>query len=65
MAVTPRSTGHTEETILAFMADAAALLGAVAAWLAAAVGGQHRNDTTGSGRWNILGRRSGLTAPRA
>ncbi|HEY5965132.1 MAG TPA: hypothetical protein VIU42_14040 [Xanthobacteraceae bacterium] len=45
-------------TILAFMAGAAALLGAVAAWFAAAIGGQHRDDTTGSGRWNVLGRRS-------
>jgi hypothetical protein len=45
-------------TILAFMAGAAALLGALAAWFAAAVGGQHRDDTTGSGRWNVLGRRS-------
>jgi hypothetical protein len=45
-------------TILAFMAGAAAMLGAVAAWFAAAIGGQHRDDTTGSGRWNVLGRRS-------
>ena len=44
-------------TILAFMAGAAALLGAAAAWFAAAYGGQHRDDTSGSGRWNILGRR--------
>jgi hypothetical protein len=47
-------------TILAFMAGAAALLGAVAAWFAAAVGGQHRDDTTGTGHWNFLGRRSGI-----
>ena len=45
-------------TILAFMAGAAALLGALAALFAAAVGGQHRDDSTGSGRWNVLGRRS-------
>lgn len=44
--------------ILAFMTGAAALLGAAAAWFAAAVGGQHRDDTTASGRWNVLGRRS-------
>ena len=43
--------------ILAFMAGAAALLGAVAAWLAAAVGGQQRDDTAYTGRWNVLGRR--------
>jgi hypothetical protein len=45
-------------TILAFMAGAAALIGAVAAWFAAAYGGQHRDDTAGSGRWNVLGRRT-------
>lgn len=43
--------------ILAFMAGAAALLGAAAAWFAAANGGQHRDDTTYSGRWNVLGKR--------
>jgi len=43
--------------ILAFMARAAALLGAVAAWFAAAIGGQHRDDTAYTGRWNVLGRR--------
>ena len=43
--------------ILAFMAGAAALLGAAAAWFAAAYGGQHRDDTAASGRWNLLGRR--------
>ena len=44
-------------TILAFMAGAAAMLGAVAAWFAAAIGGQHRDDVKSSGRWNYLGRR--------
>jgi hypothetical protein len=44
--------------ILAFMAGAAALLGAAAAWFAAAIGGQHRDDTAYTGRWNVLGRRS-------
>jgi hypothetical protein len=48
--------------ILAFMTGAAALLGAAAAWFAAAIGGQHRDDTTASGRWNVLGRRS-ITRP--
>ena len=48
---------RSSTTILAFMAGAAALIGAVAAWFAAAYGGQHRDDTSGSGRWNILGRR--------
>jgi hypothetical protein len=43
--------------ILAFMAGSAALLGAVAAWFGAAAGGQHRDDTARSGRWNVLGRR--------
>jgi hypothetical protein len=43
--------------ILAFMAGAAALLGAVAAWFAAAYGGQHRDDIAATGRWNVLGRR--------
>lgn len=43
--------------ILAFMAGAAALLGAAAAWFAAVVGGQHRDDSAGVSRWNILGRR--------
>ena len=50
-------------TILAFMAGAAAMLGAVAAWFAAAFGGQHRDDTNGSGRWNVLGRRSVTQIP--
>ena len=49
-------------TILAFMAGAAALLGAVAAWFAAAIGGQQRDDVSSSGRWNYLGRRS-VTRP--
>jgi hypothetical protein len=43
--------------ILAFMAGAAALLGAAAAWFAAAFGGEHRDDTAYTGRWNVLGRR--------
>lgn len=51
------SRARKSGVILAFMAGAAALIGAVAAWLAAVVGGQHRDDSAGVGRWNILGRR--------
>ena len=47
--------------ITAFMAGAAALLGAVAAWFGAVAGGQHRDDKTASGRWNVLGRRVSAT----
>ena len=43
--------------ITAFMAGAAALAGAVAAWFASVAGAQHRDDTSGTGRWNVLGRR--------
>lgn len=42
--------------ILAFMAGAAALLGAAVAWFAAAAGGQHSDDKA-KGRWHVLGRR--------
>jgi hypothetical protein len=45
--------------ILAFMAGAAALLGAVAAWFAATYGGQHRDDASSSGRRNVFGRARG------
>jgi hypothetical protein len=51
------SRARRSGVILAFMAGAAALLGAVAAWFAAVVGGQHRDDSAGVSRWNILGRR--------
>lgn len=51
------SRARKSGVILAFMAGAAALLGAAAAWFAAVVGGQHRDDSTGVSRWNILGRR--------
>lgn len=51
------SRARTSGVILAFMAGAAALIGAVAAWFAAVVGGQHRDDSAGVSRWNILGRR--------
>jgi hypothetical protein len=43
--------------ILAFMAGAAALLGAVAAWFAACAGGKHRDEGAPSVRWSILGPR--------
>ena len=43
--------------ILAFMAGAAALLGAAAAWFAAGVGGQHRDNNAPSVRWTALGPR--------
>jgi hypothetical protein len=51
------SRARKSGVILAFMAGAAALIGAVAAWLAAVVGGQHRDDSAGVSRWNVLGRR--------
>ena len=43
--------------ILAFMAGAAALLGAAAAWFAAGVGGQHRDNNAPSVQWTVLGPR--------
>ena len=43
--------------ILAFMAGAAALLGAAAAWFAAGVGGRHRDETVPPLRWTVLGPR--------
>lgn len=52
------SRARKSGVILAFMAGAAALIGASAAWLAAVVGGQHRDDSAGVSRWNILGRRA-------
>jgi hypothetical protein len=51
------SRARKSGVILAFMAGAAALIGAAAAWFAAVVGGQHRDDSAGVSRWNILGRR--------
>ena len=50
------SRARRSATILAFMAGASALLGAVAAWFAAGAGGQHRRDATGY-RMSVLGRR--------
>jgi hypothetical protein len=43
--------------ILAFMAGAAALLGAAVAWFAAGVGGKHRDNNAPSLRWTVLGPR--------
>jgi hypothetical protein len=43
--------------ILAFMAGAAALLGAAAAWFAAGVGGRHRDESAPRMRWTVLGPR--------
>jgi hypothetical protein len=43
--------------ILAFMAGAAALLGAAAAWFAACAGGKHRDDKAPLVRWTIFGPR--------
>ena len=44
--------------ILAFMAGAAALLGAAVAWFAACAGGSHRDDTAPSMTWGWNGPRS-------
>jgi hypothetical protein len=48
--------------ILAFMAGAAALVGAAAAWFAAGAGGKHRDHSAPSLRWTVLGPRV-LTRP--
>ncbi len=44
--------------ILAFMAGAAALLGAAVAWLASCAGGRHRDGTAPSMTWGWLGPRT-------
>lgn len=46
--------------LIGFAAGASVLLGAVAAWVAAAAGGLHRDDTREEWRPNILGRRRAL-----
>jgi hypothetical protein len=43
--------------ILAFMAGAAALLGAAASWFAAGVGGKHRDNNAPAVRWTVFGPR--------
>ena len=48
--------------IIAFMAGAAAMLGAAAAWFAAGVGGRHRDQNAPPLRWSVLGPRV-MTAP--
>jgi dienelactone hydrolase len=42
--------------LIGFAAGASVLLGAVAAWLAAAAGGLHRDDARDQWRPNVLGR---------
>jgi hypothetical protein len=44
--------------ILAFMAGAAALLGAAVAWFASCAGGRHRDGTAPSMSWGRLGPRT-------
>jgi hypothetical protein len=53
---------RSSTVILAFMAGAAALLGAVAAWFAAVAGGEERDDR-GPTRWRLFDARR--TSPRA
>jgi hypothetical protein len=43
--------------ILAFMAGAAAILGATAAWFAAVAGGEQRDDRSPAGSWHLFGAR--------
>ena len=43
--------------ILAFMAGAAAILGAAAAWFAAVAGGEQRDGRTPAGSWQLFGTR--------
>ena len=51
------SRARRSTVILAFMAGAAALLGAAAAWFAAGAGGRHRDEAAPSLRWTVLGPR--------
>jgi hypothetical protein len=46
--------GRRSTVILAFMAGAAALLGAAAAWFAAVAGGEQRDERSPTGRWRVL-----------
>src|SRR3954463_15647157 len=43
--------------ILAFMAGAAAILGAAAAWFAAVAGGEQRDERSPAGSWHLFGAR--------
>ena len=51
------SRARKSTVILAFMAGAAALLGAAAAWFAAEIGGRHKDSRAPSVRWTVLGPR--------
>ena len=51
------SRARKSTVILAFMAGAAAMLGAAAAWFAAGVGGRHKDNTAPSVRWGLFGPR--------
>jgi hypothetical protein len=51
------SRARKSTVILAFMAGAAALLGAAAAWFAAGVGGRHKDTTTPAVSWGMFGPR--------
>jgi hypothetical protein len=51
------SRARRSNVILAFMAGAAALLGAAAAWFAACAGGKHRDEKAPLVRWGIVGPR--------
>jgi hypothetical protein len=55
-ARTDLARARRSSVILAFMAGAAALLGAVAAWFAAGYGGRHRDEADASSRWDVFGR---------
>jgi hypothetical protein len=43
--------------ILAFMAGAAAILGAAAAWFAAVAGGEQRDERSPAGSWQLFSAR--------
>jgi hypothetical protein len=51
------SRARRSTVILAFMAGAAALVGAAAAWFAAVAGGEQRDDRAPAGSWRVLGPR--------
>ena len=51
------SRARKSTVILAFMAGAAALLGAAAAWFAAGVGGRHKDKSAPYVRWGVFGPR--------
>lgn len=51
------SRARKSTVIIAFMAGAAALLGAAAAWFAACAGGRHRDRSAPTVRWGVFGPR--------